>query len=99
MWCPAFGVQRKKQMSAQSTQQNAIEVVEIPFHGDIIEGAMIDERPMVKVNRLCENLGINAYGLRQLLTNEAVVTVKVTLTVDAKGETRPTYFIDVKEIA
>ncbi len=76
-----------------------VQVVEVPFHGDIIEGALVGGRPMVKMNRLCENLGIDAYKLRERLGREGVVTVTMTVAVDAKGELRTTYFVDVKDIA
>ncbi len=76
-----------------------VQVVEIPFHGDIIEGALINGRPMVSIKRLCENVEIDANGLKQRLDREGVVSTCMIHVNDSLGRPRPIPFIDLKDIA
>jgi len=85
-------------VNVKETATQNIEVIEIPFHGDIIEGALIDLRPHLKINRLCENVGIDAQGFRERLTRDGVVGVRMARTPDARGVLQDTYFIDIKDI-
>jgi hypothetical protein len=80
---------------------NAIQLVQVPFRGDVIEAIRTtDDKIMVSVNRVCESLGIADQRQHAKLTSPdydwATLTMMVTVARD--GKSRDTLMIDAESL-
>lgn len=70
---------------SKTTDGSALALVEVPFHGDVIDAVQDDRGVWVPLRRLCENLGINEEGQRQRLRRKVWAKTDLVRAMDSTG--------------
>ena len=74
------------------------DVIQVPFHGDVIEAVKDGDNVMVALRRPCESLGIDFSGQLQKLKRKKWATVEEISTVGIDGKTRQMTCLSLKSL-
>lgn len=70
------------------------QIQSIPFHGQVIQAALIDGKPYVALKPVCENIGIAYNGQYERLQRQSWAVIRMTRTTGADGKTYEMVMID-----
>lgn len=76
----------------------AIEIVQVPFHGDMLEAVKRDDGIWVGVKRACENVGLDVEGQRKKLQDAAWARTDMISVRDSAGRTQPTFMLHLSKV-